>query len=258
MKINERLASVNYIAPTAAINHIDITFLCQSIVKRNHALFGSEILTKIDNLYDDTLEQCYTNLSNNQLQIINSETLTKVQLMTVASSSRPFATPPSRQFVKVAQATLLDHGLIEEIIQASNTLKANNQQLVIEITARLPNQYNHLKKKCIAQHVYLLKDHNIEIALDDYERSTYHLEPLIKMNLCDYIKIDVQKNGIISSARNAANAYNTVYDNMNSLIHEQGVCFIAKQVETKRHFDIVKNMPFTLFQGLYISSAEEI
>lgn len=238
-------------------SHIDVTYMWQPIVNRNYELFGSEIFTKSHHAVKGlALNDVAVDVSKSQLQIINSDLLTKIQLMALLSNGRKPAR--SRRIINIQQASLLDRGLVDELIQASNTLKDYNQQLVIVINSRLQYQDSHIKQKNIARHLYMLKDHDIEVALDNYEKGTSHQEPMIGMNLCDYIKVDLQKSKIISRAGHTTSSLNEVYDDMSAIIYARGVSFIAGNIDARKQYDIARSMPFSLFQGSYFSSPEEI
>lgn len=238
-------------------NHVDVTYMWQPIVNRNYELFGSEVFTKARGLAKGSeLVDAPVDFSVSQQQIINSDLLTKIQFMAVLSNGK--APMRSRRIINVEQSSLLDRGLIDELIQSNHTLKAYNQQLVVVVNNRLTHQDSHLKQKNMARHLYELKDHDVEIALDGYEKGASHAEPMIGMNLCDYIKIDLQKNKVIPRAGRTPNSLNEVHDDMSALIYERGVSFIAENVDGRTQYDIARSMPFGFFQGSYFSSPEEI
>lgn len=240
---------------------MSINFLWQPILKRDYAIFGNELVTKIDESNDVQGENSRISLSDDQQQILNSEALTKLQLMSMhlkKSNSFSLAFPPKRKFIKIEQSSLLNFGLVVELNQAGETLSANNQKLVIELT----NQ-NHKKCKIdqenkIIRHVYMLKDHDIEIALNHYDSHEYSLNDYISFDLYDYIKLDIQKAGIYSPSDGQINSFNDIYDIISSAIYEKKVQFIAECVDTALHNELVRNLPFDLFQGLYLSPPEEI
>ncbi|MDR6608804.1 MULTISPECIES: EAL domain-containing protein [Pseudomonas] len=164
----------------------------------------------------------------------------------------------SRRFVCVGQSDLANFALTEELIQAGATLRELGQTLVIALNELPLSAVSFAEKKKILHNVYLLKDHGIEIALDDYNIDDERIEIFTTMNLFDYIKISISSLDLSLKLSGNPELFNRLHERMTMLSHNTKVSFIADRVEHAASHILARALPFDYFQGSHYSPADNL
>jgi len=236
------------------VSHNKFNLSRQLILNRHKRPLGSEIRILER---QSGLPVSAARLSRNKRACIYSEMLTRTQLSALALEDPVRAQEHSstRRFVYIQQRDLADPALIEKLVQGEKALRNYRQTLVVTMPA-LPSRNIKLKsKKAIIEHVYLMKDHGIEMALDNYSPLQETSEILTTLNLFDYIKI--RCDSFEPSLKLNANPelFNQLYDLIISIKHRTRVSFIADNIEHTASHLLATALPFDYFQGSHYSDA---
>ncbi|MDE1167892.1 MAG: EAL domain-containing protein [Pseudomonas sp.] len=239
-------------------NDTDFYLSRQLILKRDDRPLGSEIRILLEQ-QPRSLDPG-TRLSSNKLACIYSEMLMHTQLMAFALKGhvKPLERTFSRRFVCIAQPDLADPALLEELIQSGEMLRNHGQTLVVSTNALAPADASFKHKKKIIKHVYLLKDHAIELALDHHNPHHESFEILTTLDVFDYIKIPFSSLDLSLKLNTNPDEFNQLYDRMSSLKQRTHVSFIADNVEHTASHLLARALPFDFFQGSYYSPADPL
>lgn len=164
----------------------------------------------------------------------------------------------SRSFVCVKQSDLANSALTEELIQSGAALREFGQTLVIALNELPLSAVSFAEKKKILHNVYLLKDHGIEIALDDYNIDDESIEIFTTLNLFDYIKISTSSLDLSLKLSGNPELFNRLHERMTMLTHNTKVSFIADRVEHAASHILARALPFDYFQGSHYSPADNL
>ncbi|MFJ3367450.1 EAL domain-containing protein [Pseudomonas sp. NPDC086251] len=192
---------------------------------------------------------------------IYSEVLMQTRL--IAFSLKERNTPNankylSRRFVCVGQSDLANSALTEELIQAGAALREFGQTLVVALNELPLSAVSFADKKKILHNVYLLKDHGIEIAFDDYNIDDESIEIFTTLNLFDYIKISISSLDLSLKLSGNPELFNRLHERMTMLTHNTKVSFIADRVEHAASHILARALPFDYFQGSHYSPADNL
>lgn len=147
--------------------------------------------------------------------------------------------------------------LIEDITHAGDLLQGQGQKLVISIDACPLTALTPTEKKTLISHVYLLKDCGIEIALSGDNLSDDNTEILNTLNVSNYLRVDLQKNGLDKKLLTTPDQLDRLYDQMNHMTHTKKVRFIADRIEHTPQHVLARSLPFYFFQGDYYASPKD-
>ncbi|MHC8285313.1 EAL domain-containing protein [Pseudomonas sp. XS1P51] len=192
---------------------------------------------------------------------IYSEVLMQTRLIAFSLKDRNKANENkylSRIFVCVRQSDLADSALTEELIQSADALRDFGQTLVIALNELPLSAVSFTDKKKILHNVYLLKDHGIEIAFDDYNTRDESIEIFTTLNLFDYIKISVSTLDLSLKLTGNPELFNRLHERMTMLTHNTKVSFIADRVEHAASHILARALPFDYFQGSHYSPADNL
>lgn len=237
-------------------DHADHYLSRQLILTRDDFPFGSEIRIHFD---DSTSALCAT--EPYQMSEIYSEVLMRTMLIAFSLKDRNTTDENkylSRRFVCVGQPDLANSALREELIQVGATLRGFGQTLVIALNELPLSAVSFTDKKKILHNVYLLKDHGIEIALDDYKIDDESIEIFTTLNLFDYIKISISRLDLSLKLSGNPELFNRLYERMTMLTHNTKVSFIADRVEHAASHVLARALPFDYFQGSHYSPADNL
>jgi hypothetical protein len=228
----------------------------QLILTRDDCPFGSEIRIHFD---DSASAPCAP--EGYQMSGIYSEVLMQTRL--IAFSLKDHNTTDgnkylSRRFVSVGQSDLANSALTEELIQAGAALRGFGQTLVIALNELPLSAVSFTDKKKILHNVYLLKDHGIEIAFDDYNIDDESIEIFTTLNLFDYIKISISSLDLSLKLSGNPELFNRLHERMTTLTHNTKVSFIADRVEHAASHILARALPFDYFQGSHYSPADNL
>ena len=231
----------------------------QLILTRDDCPFGSEIKIQFDD--SQALSHASCALAAHEMSGIYSEVLMQTRLIAFSLKDRNIASESkylNRRFVCVRQSDLADSALTEELIQSGDALRDLGQTLVIALNELPLSSISFTEKKKILHNVYLLKDHGIEIALDDYNPHDESIEIFTTLNLFDYIKISV--SALESNLKLTGNPelFNRLHERMTMLTHNTKVAFIADRVEQAASHILARALPFDFFQGSHYSPADNL
>jgi hypothetical protein len=228
----------------------------QLILTRDDCPFGSEIRIHFD---DPASASCAP--AEYQMSEIYSEVLMQTRL--IAFSLKERNTPNgnkylSRRFVCVGQSDLANSALTEELIQTGAALREFGQTLVVALNELPLSAVSFADKKKILHNVYLLKDHGIEIAFDDYNIDDESIEIFTTLNLFDYIKISISSLDLSLKLSGNPELFNRLHERMTMLTHNTKVSFIADRVEHAASHVLARALPFDYFQGSHYSPADNL
>jgi EAL domain-containing protein (putative c-di-GMP-specific phosphodiesterase class I) len=164
----------------------------------------------------------------------------------------------SRRFVCVGQSDLANSALTEELIQSGAALRELGQTLVIALNELPLSAISFAEKKKILHNIYLLKDHGIEIAFDDYKIDDESIEIFTTLNLFDYIKISISSLDLSLKLSGNPELFNRLHERMTMLTHNTKVSFIADRVEHAASHILARALPFEYFQGSHYSPADNL
>jgi len=164
----------------------------------------------------------------------------------------------SRRFVCVGQSDLANSALTEELIQSGDALREFGQTLVVALNALPLSAVSFAEKKKILHNVYLLKDHGIEIAFDDYNIDDESSEIFTTLDLFDYIKISISSLDLSLKLSGNPELFNRLHERMTMLAHNTKVSFIADRVEHAASHILARALPFNYFQGSHYSPADNL
>ncbi|MFS2197299.1 EAL domain-containing protein [Pseudomonas sp. Pseusp3] len=192
---------------------------------------------------------------------IYSEVLMQTRLIAFSLKDRNTANGNkylSRRFVCVGQSDLANSALTEELIQTGAALREFGQTLVIALNELPLSAISFAEKKKILHNIYLLKDHGIEIAFDDYKIDDESIEIFTTLNLFDYIKIPISSLDLSLKLSGNPELFNRLHERMTMLTHNTKVSFIADRVEHAASHILARALPFDYFQGSHYSPADNL
>ena len=228
----------------------------QLILTRDDCPFASEIRIHFD---DSASAPCAPEAY--QMSGIYSEVLMQTRLIAFSLKDRDTTNGSkylSRSFVCVKQSDLANSALTEELIQSGAALREFGQTLVIALNELPLSAVSFAEKKKILHNVYLLKDHGIEIALDDYNIDDESIEIFTTLNLFDYIKISTSSLDLSIKLSGNPELFNRLHERMTMLTHNTKVSFIADRVEHAASHILARALPFDYFQGSHYSPADNL
>jgi EAL domain-containing protein (putative c-di-GMP-specific phosphodiesterase class I) len=238
------------------VDHAEYYLSRQLILTREDRPFGSEIRIHFD---DSTSASCAPQAY--QMSGIYSEALMQTRLIAFslkdhnATSGNKYL---SRRFVFVEQSDLANSALAEELVQSDAALRELGQTLVVAFNELPLSAVSFAEKKKILHNVYLLKDHGIEIALDDYNIGDEGIEIFTTLNLFDYIKISTSSLDLSLKLSGNPELFNRLHERMTMLTHNTKVSFIADRVEHAASHILARALPFNYFQGSHYSPADNL
>ncbi|KPU52934.1 EAL domain protein [Pseudomonas fluorescens] len=228
----------------------------QLILTRDDCPFGSEIRIHFD---DSVSASCAP--EPYQMSGIYSEVLMQTRLIAFSLKDRNTTNGNkylSRRFVCVGQSDLANSALTEELIQSGAALRELGQTLVIALNELPLSAISFAEKKKILHNLYLLKDHGIEIAFDDYKIDDESIEIFTTLNLFDYIKISISSLDLSLKLSGNPELFNRLHERMTMLTHNTKVSFIADRVEHTASHILARALPFDYFQGSHYSPADNL
>ncbi|WP_285435702.1 EAL domain-containing protein [Pseudomonas sp. fls2-241-R2A-110] len=228
----------------------------QLILTRDDCPFGSEIRIQ----FDEHQAQPAPALAN-PMSSLYSEVLTQTRLIAFSLKDRNTSSESkylSRRFVCVRQSDLASSALAEELIQCGDALGNLGQTLVIALNELPLSAVSFVEKKKILNNLYLLKDHGIEIAFDDYNIDDESIEMFTTLNLFDYIKISLSTLDLSLKLTGNPDLFNRLHERMTMLTHTTKVAFIADRVEQAASHILARALPFEYFQGSHYSPADTL
>jgi len=228
----------------------------QLILTRDDCPFGSEIRIHFD---DSVSAPCAP--EPYQMSGIYSEVLMQTRLIAFSLKDRNTTNGNkylNRRFVCVAQSDLANSALTEELIQSGAALRELGQTLVIALNELPLSAISFAEKKKILHNIYLLKDHGIEIAFDDYKIDDESIEIFTTLNLFDYIKISISSLDLNLKLSGNPELFNRLHERMTMLTHNTKVSFIADRVEHAASHILARALPFNYFQGSHYSPADNL
>ncbi|RON57423.1 EAL domain-containing protein [Pseudomonas frederiksbergensis] len=164
----------------------------------------------------------------------------------------------NRTVVRLSELSLASFALAEELIQSGNNLRDLGHTLVVSLKERPFWEVDSKYKKNIIYHMYRLKDHGIEIALDDYNLQREALTCFTTLNLFNYIKVSIASLDQCFKLNSNPEFFNRLHDRMVALIHNNKISFIADRVEHIEGHSLARALPFDYFQGSYYSPADHL
>jgi EAL domain-containing protein (putative c-di-GMP-specific phosphodiesterase class I) len=190
-------------------------------------------------------------LSPSKLACIYSEMQMHIQL-TAFLRNDPVLQSQSdvtRRFVCIAQAALADQALHEELIQGGETLRHYGQKLVVTMDEP-PDPDTSLEcRNKIMKHIYLMKDHGVELALDNYNPLQNGFDINKSPNLFDYIRVPVSLLEQHYNLSAQPELFDQVYEQMNSLKRSTQASIVADSVVHAENHMLARALPFDCFQG---------
>lgn len=247
---------MNAIESVPIYDHAEHYLSRQLILTRDDCPFGSEIRIH----FDDTASVACAPEAH-QMSEIYSEVLMQTRLIAFSLKDRNTTNGNkylSRRFICVGQADLANFSLTEELIQSSAALREFGQTLVIALNELPLSAVSFAEKKKILHNVYLLKDHGIEIAFDDYNIDDESIEIFTTLNLFDYIKISISSLDLSLKLSGNPELFNRIHERMTMLTHNTKVSFIADRVEHAASHILARALPFNYFQGSHYSPADNL
>lgn len=162
-----------------------------------------------------------------------------------------------RHFVNVEKRSLAKPAMVDELIESAADLLSTGAQLVVEVTERpldAPEAF-----KAYMNGLIRLRQEGVQVALDDYDiHSPIHWE--LDLGLCDVVKLDLFDLGIACRGDEAfmSDHYARLMERLYQFIHRYPVELVAEKVETDWQYDLVKGLPFKLFQGYRLGRPERV
>lgn len=225
--------------------------LLQPIANRSDRVVGHEHLVRLNAPHGrKSTEDVISRLSLADLERLTSDLLLilRVRCLLDCGSSEHVG---ARHFVNVEKRTLTRSGAVEALMETALELKQSGFQLVVEITERPLG--GREKFRDYIDGLIRLKQGGVFIALDDYDiDSPKHWE--LDLGLCDIVKFDLRTLNLPAEPDEnlMAENYRELSDKLYEFIHRYRVELLAEQIETARQFEVVRGLPFKLFQGFYI------
>lgn len=164
----------------------------------------------------------------------------------------------NRTLLSLSEPGLASFALTNELIQSGNNLRDFGHTLVVSLKGRAFWEVDSKYKKNIIYHMYHLKDHGIEIALDDYNIQREALTRFNTLNLFNYIKVSISSLGQCLKLNSDPEFFNRLHDHMVTLTHHNKISFIADRVEHIESHSLARALPFDYFQGSYYSPADHL
>ncbi|MGF6125283.1 EAL domain-containing protein (putative c-di-GMP-specific phosphodiesterase class I) [Pseudomonas frederiksbergensis] len=231
----------------------------QLILSRDDRPFASEISTITE--ADRPLPALSSWTLTGQSCERGSDTLTHMHRESCSPTHRRSPTPKkylNRTVVSLSEPSLASFALTEELIQSGNNLRDLGHTLVVSLKERPFWEVDSKYKKNIIYHMYRLKDHGIEIALDDYNLQREALTRFSTLNLFNYIKVSIASLDQCLKLNSNPEFFNRLHDRMVALIHNNKISFIADRVEHIEGHSLARALPFDYFQGSYYSPADHL
>lgn len=164
----------------------------------------------------------------------------------------------NRTVLCLSEPGLASFAVTEELIRSANNLHDLGHTLVVSLKSRVFWEVDCKYKKNIIYHMYRLKDHGIEIALDDYDIQRKALTSFSTLNLFNYIKVSISPLDQCLKLNGNPEFFNQLHDHMVALIHNNKISFIADRVERIESHSMARALPFAYFQGGYYSPADHL
>ncbi|MFJ7796043.1 EAL domain-containing protein [Pseudomonas sp. NPDC096950] len=164
----------------------------------------------------------------------------------------------NRTILSLSELGLARFALTNELIQAGDNLRDFGHTLVVSLKGRPFWEVDSKYKKNIIYHMYHLKDHGIEIALDDYNIQREALTRFSTLNLFNYIKVSISSLDLCLKLNSDPEFFNRLHDRMVALTHNNKISFIADRVEHIESHSLARALPFDYFQGSYYSPADHL
>jgi len=164
----------------------------------------------------------------------------------------------NRTILCLSEPGLASFTLAEELIRSGDNLLDLGHTLVVSLKGRAFWEVDSKYKKNIIYNMYRLKDHGIEIALDDYDIQQEALTSFSTLNLFNYIKVSISSLGQCLKLNGNPEFLNQFHDHMVTLTHNNKISFIADRVEHIESHSLARALPFDYFQGSYYSPADHI
>lgn len=186
-----------------------------------------------------------------------------VHLHPAASSLKHLCSPHPKKLLNrtllcLSEPSLASFSLVEELIRSGNSLRDFGHTLVVSLKARPFWEVDSKYKKNIIYHMYHLKDHGIEIALDDDNIQRQALARFGNLDLFNYIKVSTSSLGQCLKLNGNPEFFNRLHDRMVTLTHNNKISFIADRVEHIESHLVARALPFDYFQGSYYSPADHL
>ncbi|WP_213936869.1 EAL domain-containing protein [Pseudomonas sp. dw_612] len=162
----------------------------------------------------------------------------------------------NRTFLCLSEPSLASIALADELIRSGNNLRDLGHTLVVSLKVQPFWEVDSKYKKNIIYHMYRLKDHGIEIALDDYTIRRKSLTRFDTLNLFNYIKVSISSLDQCLKLESDPEFLNRFHDRMVTLLHNNKISFIADRVEHIESHSLARALPFDYFQGSYYSPAD--
>jgi hypothetical protein len=164
----------------------------------------------------------------------------------------------NRTILCLPETSLASFALTEELILSGDNLRDLGHTLVVSLKGRAFWEVDSKYKKNIIYHMYRLKDHGIEIALDDYNIQREAPTRFSTLNLFNYIKVSISSLDQCFKLNESPEFFNKLHDHMVTLIHNNKISFIADRVEHIESHALARALPFDYFQGSYYSPADHL
>ncbi|RON45300.1 EAL domain-containing protein [Pseudomonas frederiksbergensis] len=164
----------------------------------------------------------------------------------------------NRTFLCLSEPSLASFALADELIRSGNNLRDLGHTLVVSLKGQPFWEVDSKYKKNIIYHMYHLKDHGIEIALDDYNLQREALTRFSTLNLFNYIKVSIESLDQCLKLNSNPEFFNRLHDRMVTLTHNNKISFIADRVEHIEGHSLARALPFDYFQGSYYSPADHL
>lgn len=236
----------------------------QPIVDRQECVIGYETLARISaDAFGANMERDIGALSLNTLGKLTSEVLLGLRICCMLEThytwrkKSELAPAAVRHFVNVEKLSLTDPAIVEELIESAADLRSSGARLVVDVAERpvaTPAQFNEYLRGLVR-----LKQEEVLVALDDYDlNSPVHWE--LDLGLCDVMKFELGSLGIVepNDESNFAIRHAVLAEKLFEMIYRYRVELLAERVETDWQYEVVKGLPFNLFQGYRFGRPERI
>ncbi|UTW06072.1 hypothetical protein [Pseudomonas benzenivorans] len=215
----------------------------QLILTRDGQPFGSEIRI--------VMEPGVGRLSPSKLACIYSEMQMHIQL-TAFLRNDPVLQSQSdvtRRFVCIAQADLADQALHEELIQGGETLSQYGQRLVVTMDDPPDPDASPECRIKIIKHIYAMKEHGVELALDNYNPLQGGVDINIDPDLFDYIRVPVCRLERLYGLSRQVELLALVHERITVLKQCGQTSIIADNITHAENQLLARSLPFDYFQG---------
>jgi len=164
----------------------------------------------------------------------------------------------NRTLICLSETSLNSFELTEALLQSGSDLRDLGHTLVVSLTAQPLWELRSKYKKNIIYNMYRLKDHGIEIALDDCNIQRDAVTSFCTLNLFNYIKLSVSSLDQCLKLKGVPEFLNKIHDRMVTLSHNHKISFIADRVEHIESHSLARALPFDYFQGSHYSHADHL